>query len=90
MVDTEVTSSLAALSRLDWRRHHQQRKPTRMDNKPNFSRRSAHTTVGWISRKNLASGRGGAFFLDIPSPETNSGLRRYCDLEAEFGGLFLK
>src|SRR5271156_821673 len=37
-------------------------KLTSMDNKPNFSR-ELNPKVGWISRKNLASGRGGGFFL---------------------------
>jgi len=36
-----------------------------MDPKPNFFR-EAPTTVGWISRKNLAFRSRPKFFLDIP------------------------
>src|SRR5438132_11454879 len=31
----------------------------------------SETTVGWISRNNLHSGRNGAFFLDIPFYRTH-------------------
>jgi len=44
------------------RRHcHHQQDPRRMDNRPNLQRNE--TRVGWISRKESRSGRGGAFFL---------------------------
>ena len=60
MVATEATSSLAALANSTAFLSSAEQL-TRMDNKPNFSREQ--TTVGWISRKNLHSGRGRAFFL---------------------------
>jgi hypothetical protein len=60
MVATEATSSLAALANSTAFLSSAEQL-TRMDNKPNFSREE--TTVGWISRKNLHSGRGGGFFL---------------------------
>jgi len=69
MVDAESTLALAALAN-SMASPSMQRKPTRMDNSLNPSR-EARTTVGWISRKNLALRSRGEFFLDIPFYRTH-------------------
>jgi len=61
MVASEATSPLAALLN-STASSPSAEKLTRMDNKAKLLQRS-ETTVGWISRKNLHSGRDGAFFL---------------------------
>src|ERR1700730_12448033 len=58
------TSLLAALSKLDGmvtisRETHENEQQANL-------LQGSETTVGWISRNSLHSGRGGAFFLDIP------------------------
>ena len=80
MVSSEATSPLAALLN-STASSPSAEKLTRMDNKAKLLQRS-ETTVGWISRKNLHSGRGGAFFLTSlfielidPVPSVASGLR---------------
>ena len=61
MVASEATSSLAALSN-SMASSPSAEKPTRMDNKPNFSREVKLQWAG--SRERISpSGRGGAFFL---------------------------
>jgi hypothetical protein len=64
MVASEATSSLAALLN-STAASPAAEKLTRMDNKPNLSREVKLQWAGSRER-NLASGRGGAFFLDIP------------------------
>ena len=61
MVASEATSSLAALSN-SMASSPSGEKLTRMDNKPNISREVKLQWAGSRER-NLASGRGGAFFL---------------------------
>ena len=61
MVASEATSSLAALSN-SMASSPSAEKLTRMDNKPNFSREVKLQWAGSRER-NLASGRGGTFFL---------------------------
>ena len=61
MVASEATSSLADLSN-SMASSSSAEKLTRMDNKPNFSREVKLQWAGSRDR-NLASGRGGAFFL---------------------------
>jgi hypothetical protein len=61
MVASEATSSLADLSN-SMASSPSAEKLTRMDNKPNFSREVKLQWAGSRDR-NLASGRGGAFFL---------------------------
>src|SRR5664279_3582247 len=61
MVASEATSSLAALLN-STAASPSAEKLTRMDNKPNFSREVKLQWAGSRER-NLASGRGGAFFL---------------------------
>jgi len=61
MVASEATSSLAALLN-STAASPAAEKLTRMDNKPNFSREVKLQWAGSRER-NLASGRGGAFFL---------------------------
>jgi hypothetical protein len=64
MVASEATSSLAALSN-SMASSPSAEKLKRMDNKPNFSREVKLQWAGSRER-NLASGRGRNFFLDIP------------------------
>jgi hypothetical protein len=64
MVASEATSSLAALLN-STAASPAAEKLTKMDNKPNFSREVKLQWAGSRER-NLASSRGGAFFLDIP------------------------
>ena len=61
MVASEATSSLAALLNSTAASPSAEKLP-RMDNKPNFSREVKFQWAGSRER-NLASGRGGAFFL---------------------------
>jgi hypothetical protein len=62
MVDTLKHQSRLPLLQTRWHRHHQQRKLTRMGNKPNFSREVKLQWAG--SRETIStSGRGGVFFL---------------------------
>jgi hypothetical protein len=69
MVDLESSISLAALAN-PTPSSSSAEKLMRTDNEPNFST-ELETTVGWISRKNLNSGRGRSFFLDIPFYRTH-------------------
>jgi hypothetical protein len=69
MVDLEQQSGLPP-SRTRWHRHHPRRKLMSMGNRPSFSREAKLQWAG-SREKNLASGRGRTFFLDIPFDRTH-------------------
>ena len=69
MVASEATSSRLPLFRTRWHRYISGG-TYEHGNRPNLPR-EVNRQVGWISRKNLHSGRGGAFFLDIPFYRTH-------------------
>jgi hypothetical protein len=82
MVDAnDATTRLPTFSRLDRRRHHRQMNPTGMANKPEQNPRANRGTrlQQWAGcrDKNLTSGRGEAFFLDIPFYRTQSEIGRW-------------